>query len=317
MSIRVTNTGMVNQSISDINRNLRKLQELQLMLSTNKSINKPSDDPVGLVKVMKLNDSLTKNDQYLSNVEDGRARLSATSNTLSSVNDLLLQIRALAEDSITPTASVTTSVLAHEIDGLMDEIYSNSNKKYLGKYLFGGVESLSQPYNATFNASGAITAVVRNEVRIGGSGAVIKGIDTKIMHTAMEGLNIQINISGSLPFMPNGETGTNNLFDVLIRLRDNVQAGDINQIKAIIPELDNVYNNVTFQESVVGERLRHLETYKSSNEQTEVITKENLSQVQDIDAARTITELNYQQTVLQSALQVGAKIIPASLLDFI
>lgn len=317
MSIRITNKSIITQVITDINKNMRTLQEIQYKLSTGYKINRPSDDPGGVIDSIKIRDSIDKITQRKLNIIDGKARLSATSSALERCENLILQIQILAADAGGSTASsALRPAIANEIDGLLNEVLLNANAKFLGKYIFGGHESLTAPYEATLDTSGNVISVVRHRI-LSGSGDEIKGIDDRIYHNVAEGLDLQINISGSAPFMPNGEGGVDDIFSIIINLRDNVLNNDISAIENSIRDIDGAFKNIINQNAVVGNRLNRMESVRANNEQIDLLHQENLSEILNVDYVKAITELNYQQFILENSLQVGARIIPPSLLDFI
>jgi flagellar hook-associated protein 3 FlgL len=306
---------MIDQTVTNINRNLKLLQDYQLKLTTGLDINRPSDDPAGISRVLKLRDSIEVGEQHRKNVTEGKAKLSATVNALSNVEDLVLRIHGLAADAVYSLNSSSRSAIASEINGLLEEVYLNANARYLGKYIFGGHETLEKPYEAAFDSSGNIVSVSRNRVVSGG--VEIRGIDDRIMHKAADGLELQVNISGSLPFMPNGEGGALDVFAAVIRVRDNLEAGDIDDVADDLDTLADIRNHVLTQHSILGERSRRFDAVESGNDRLDVDNRESLSEVLDVDYTEAITNLNYQQFVLRSSLEVGARIIPPSLLDFI
>jgi len=307
MGIRVTTPLIIQQNISDVNRNLRILQNIQTTLSTGRQINRPSDDPIGVVSSLRLREGLTTTNQHQTNINDGKGRLSATLTALSSVDNLVLDIQGLAQSALQDPTSAARGITALEIDGLISEMMINANAKYLGKYLFGGHESLTPPYEATFDALGRITDVTRNP----------DGIDDKIFRTIAEGLDVEVNVSGSAPFMPNGEDGVNDVFDTLIRIRDNLNTGNMAAVQTAYDELNSEFENIIVQASIAGERQARLEGNRKNNEELNIIKEANLSEILNTDYARAIQDLNFQQFILEASLQVGARIIPPSLLDFI
>lgn len=315
MGIRVTNAYIADQVVSDVNKNLKLLQEIQLKISTGLKINRPSDDPVGVIQTLKLRGSLANADQHQINSSDGRARLNATINALTNVEDLLLEIQGIATSYINTSYSISRVIIVNELNGLMDELLLNANAKYLGKYLFGGHESLEAPYNTTLDASGNVISVTRNRMVV--AGEEVRGIDDPIYHTVDEGVDIQINVSGSLPFMPNGEGNTYDIFTTLINLRENIRSGDLNSVRNDLAELQDEFDRIVSITTVLGEKLNHLLSIKDNVEEYSTLKLENLSEILDVDYVKAITDLNYQQFILESSMQVGARIIPPSLLDFI
>ena len=81
--MRITNQMMVNSSISNIQGNKSQLNDLSTQLSTQKKINKPSDDPIIAIRALRLRSSLDEVTQYLGkNIPDASSWLSVTHDAL-------------------------------------------------------------------------------------------------------------------------------------------------------------------------------------------------------------------------------------------
>ena len=76
--MRMTNGILVNTVKRNISRNLYQLGKYDNQLATYKRINKPSDDPVGLVDVLRLSSRLQENAQFQANAADARSWLEST-----------------------------------------------------------------------------------------------------------------------------------------------------------------------------------------------------------------------------------------------
>jgi len=67
----------------------------------------------------------------------------------------------------------------------------------------------------------------------------------------------------------------------------------------------------------VGARSARLETRRAALEQSEQDLTLRLSEVQDADTIRVLSDLVREETALQAALQVTARVVQPSLLDFL
>ena len=62
--MRITNKIIQNNSITNINRSKELENKLNTMMSTEKKITKPSDDPVIAIRALRLHTNLAKVTQY-------------------------------------------------------------------------------------------------------------------------------------------------------------------------------------------------------------------------------------------------------------
>ena len=79
-----------------LNKVKSKVQNLQLKGASLKNINKPSDDPLGNIKVLKLSSRMMDNDQYLKNADKAISRLYSTEDALTQLGEILLKAKELA-----------------------------------------------------------------------------------------------------------------------------------------------------------------------------------------------------------------------------
>jgi flagellar hook-associated protein 3 FlgL len=119
-------------------------------MSSQKNINKPSDDPLGMSRVLRYRESQSAVAGYTKNADSATAWLTISESKLTSVNDLLVRAKeiALAQSSGTATTA-TRQQAAVEIEQLCDEMRSLANAKYGDRYLFGGTNMDEDPFSAS------------------------------------------------------------------------------------------------------------------------------------------------------------------------
>lgn len=80
--MRITQQMLYDSYIYNMNSSLSKLMELNNESSTMKRINKPSDDPTGMVRVLNHRDTLTAIGQYQENIDTAQGWLNASDENL-------------------------------------------------------------------------------------------------------------------------------------------------------------------------------------------------------------------------------------------
>jgi flagellar hook-associated protein 3 FlgL len=136
-----------------------------------------------------------------------------------------------------------------------------------------------------------------------------------------------------LGFIPKGETSataTNSLtstdrnflenksvFNTLIRLRDALEANDLNAVERALEDINVDIDRVTFARAEVGATAKGLDLSKITLEDEQIQLKSALSEEFDVDLVQAISELTSRQIAMQASLQVTANIMQLSLLDFI
>jgi len=130
-----------------LNKVKGKVQDLQLKGASLKNINKPSDDPLGNIKVLKLTSRISDNDQYLKNADKAISRLYATEDALSQLGEILIKAKELAIGQSSDLYDAKTrKMVAQEIKELKNNALSVANKRIGERYIFGGFSSLKPPF---------------------------------------------------------------------------------------------------------------------------------------------------------------------------
>lgn len=90
-----------------------------------------------------------------------------------------------------------------------------------------------------------------------------------------------------------------------------------NGLNAALQDLGNSLEHVLATRASVGTRLQEIEALQSVGEDTEIQLQHNLSQLQDVDIAKAISDLNQQRVFLEAAQRSFATVSGLSLFDFI
>jgi flagellar hook-associated protein 3 len=154
MITRVTDNmkfDMLNNSISNTQTQYSELME---KLATEKQVNKPSDDPLGMGKILDYRAVKSYTSHYEKRVEESKSWIDLTESKLSSVNDILNQIRETAISQSSATASESTrQIAADSLQPLIDQLRSLANSKFGDRYIFSGTKTDTEPFSATESAA--------------------------------------------------------------------------------------------------------------------------------------------------------------------
>jgi flagellar hook-associated protein 3 FlgL len=122
------------------------LYERQTIIASQKRINRPSDDPIGMGKVLDYRQTLSSIEQYKTNIQSGQKRLEITEITLDLVDELLQGVRAIA---LTEAGGTTESrqLTAAEVKNMFDQVLDLANSKLNGNYMFSGYQTQTAPFS--------------------------------------------------------------------------------------------------------------------------------------------------------------------------
>jgi len=149
MSIRITDNAQFNSVVNNLFSVRKEYQDVMEKLSSQKNINKISDDALGVTRVLGYKQTNQAIIQYQRNVENTSSWLSATEGKLNNANDILTEARGLAVSQATATASADTrKITAQKVQTIMDEMISLANSKLGDRYLFAGSRSDAAPFTS-------------------------------------------------------------------------------------------------------------------------------------------------------------------------
>ena len=138
--MRITNKMMSNNSMSNINKNKEYLDKLNTEMSTEKKINRPSDDPIVAIRALRLRSSLSEVTQYYgANVPDAQSWVDVTETAIDSTKTILSSMKSYCNQGAngTNTASDRAKILEN-LKALQEQIYTNGNTTYAGRSVFTG-----------------------------------------------------------------------------------------------------------------------------------------------------------------------------------
>lgn len=138
--MRITNKIMQNNNLLNINNNKVMQDKLSTQMSTQKKVNKPSDDPVVAIRALRLRSSVTEATQYYSkNIPDAESWLEVTEGALKNTAQIITNMIAqCTKGSNGDLTSSDRAIILEQLKALGEEIYSTADVDYAGRYVFAG-----------------------------------------------------------------------------------------------------------------------------------------------------------------------------------
>ncbi len=138
--MRMTNKIMQNNSLYNINNNKILQDKLSTMMSTQKKITRPSDDPIVAIRALRLRSSVSELTQYYEkNAKNADSWLDVTGKALDTATQVLTDISRRANDAANKDRKCEDlKILLDQIKSLKNEFYSTGNVDYAGRYVFTG-----------------------------------------------------------------------------------------------------------------------------------------------------------------------------------
>lgn len=134
--------------ISDLQAQLTKTQQ---MLSTQRRVLTPADDPVAAANILGISQSISINDQFATNRQNAKNYLSQEESILQSVTTLLQDVKTLVVNAGNGAMEDSQrQFLAAELEGRFEELLGLANSRDgAGNFMFGGYQIDTQPFSQT------------------------------------------------------------------------------------------------------------------------------------------------------------------------
>ena len=140
MGIRVTNTMVTKNAMSNINSNKSSMSSLNTQMTTQKKIARPSEDPVTAIRALRLRNSLNEICQYNDrNVPDANNWLEVTNDALTNIRDVMQTMYVKCEQAANGNNTTEDRrILLTELKNLSTQIYAEANSDYAGRTVLSG-----------------------------------------------------------------------------------------------------------------------------------------------------------------------------------
>lgn len=138
MAIRITQQYMYSSMLNGMQSSLGKYMESMEQGSTQKQINRPSDDPAAFYRILTTRDSIDETKKYLTNINEAKGWLELTDSTLTNLTTLMGSIKALMNQASTDCTAAERQIMADEAWQMFGQILNLSNTEFNGNKLFAG-----------------------------------------------------------------------------------------------------------------------------------------------------------------------------------
>ncbi|MEW8959041.1 MAG: flagellar hook-associated protein FlgL [Moorella sp. (in: firmicutes)] len=307
--VRITNRMLGQNVIRNINRNLEYMYRVQEQMSTGKRVNRPSDDPIVVARVLAFKTSIAANDQYKKNMEDAKGWIDASESALGMATDVLQRARELAVYGANGTMpEESMQALGEEVEQLLDEMVQVANTSYGGRYIFGGTYTTATPFVKNTDANGIITSIVYK-------GNPDPG---ELNWEIAPGVVVAVNENGAKIFsqaIVNG--GKESIFDLLIELRDALNGGNYSALQSTLGKFDQAIDHLLNIRAALGAKSNRMEMAMSRLDDTQTGLTTTMSKLEDVDLAETVMNYKNRENVYLASLATGAMVLQPSLIDYL
>lgn len=309
--MRVTQSMLSSNMLRNLSSSYSKMGKLQNQITSGSKISRPSDDPVIAVKGVGYRTSLNKVEQYQRNMGEVENWLDTSDDTLDHVGIALIRVQELVTQAANDSNTTEDrEKMEKEIDQIKLQIRDLANTKVGEKYVFSGTNTLDPLFSNDGKSFAGQAFVDGTDSLTTLAGTAHSGYINSVEIEVYDGVNLNINTNAVNMFAQ--------IDDMLTSIQKDLSTGaDGATIGNHLGEISSAQNTVLENRADIGARQNRVEMMINRLATQEVVVTKQLSDNEDIDYEKVITEMVTQESIHQAALSVGSKIIQATLVDFI
>jgi len=311
--MRITDLIKYDNYIKNDQIRQNEIEKYSKQIATGKKLLSPSDDTVANTTALRLKTINQNIDAYLRNMDFVLNVLDQAESTLNNISnagqELRVEIIRLLNTGVLDKEDA--KVLRDYFVNMKDYIIKQANYSIGDTRIFGGVKSQTDPFapDGTYQGETTETKVpVANGVEL----------NTTFNGKAYLGVNNDSNkmimteaIDKIVSIIDNAITGTGSLGEL------NTATISVNgKNLEILEAFDVGLNSVLQYTSIIGTQVKIINDLKSGFEKNKVFNNNLISNLQDVDAAEAITNLQKAQAAYQALIATYNQNRQLSLLDF-
>jgi flagellar hook-associated protein 3 FlgL len=297
--MRVSDIMMGKSFLANLTQMKNNIDKVNREIYTGSKINKPSDSPTGTSKLIKLNESISQSESFQKNIAYSMSFINETVSAMEEIESEVGNLEALFAEVNNAANQPYLKNYGQKVDLAINSILNAANRSYDGKYLFGGTDFDSQPFDFNIDKS----AVELKVSDVSGEHNV------KIGPSSVQ----KINITGEELF---GTIGTDDIFNTLIRIKNKLNSGEVPE-QADIDSVKDFHSHLLNKLSYSGNIQSYLQNTSEMIDQRVLNMKNLVSMETDVDIAEAAISMQNQEYMLQVAYKTASSILPKSIVDYL
>lgn len=260
---------------------------------------------------MNLNNEIKYAEKHNQNVEEVVGWMNNTDANLEEFGTLLGDIK----NSVLKVGNGTYSdeemkAIQAEMNEKIKALGETLNTTHGGRYMFGGT-SVDEPPVLIEEKDGVVTLTLNPKIN-----------DEDLKAEISDGINLDYNVSASEIFNKDGKNYLDSINDLSKLMNDIANGVDVEDNKKellgdVKQNIDDFFNHTVDTRTKFGVKVNTAEKIKDLNDENILNMKGVLSLEQDVNYVDKFIELKSAEMVYNASIQVGAKLIQPSILDYL
>ncbi|HEY1216822.1 MAG TPA: hypothetical protein VGE93_24620 [Bryobacteraceae bacterium] len=296
-----------NQFLSGLSGIEKRLTNDNRQVSSGLRVQTVSDAPDSVSQILQVNAQISASNQVKANLTAVQLEVNVAEGAVNSATTLMDRAVQLATDGASDGTSVDRPQLAAQVQNILVEMQQLTSTQVSGRYVFSGGTDQTPPYGAvdlatnTTNGVGAYTG--NNHVKTIGDSY---------------GSQFQISLTAQDVF-DGGPSGTpqDSVFQSLTQLYNALSASDPAATQVAAANIRAAANYLNQQQAIYGDFQQRISDALVSQGVLDTNLRAELSNLQDADMPRAITQQQTDATALTAAQVAYSSFPKKSLFDYI
>lgn len=306
--MRITTRMFYDNFLAGMNANLEAIVDANEQISSGRRVNKPSDDPLAMSRIIGYKTEVSQINQFKRSVNTAKDNLETMDSTLLTLSGVLSRAKEIAVKGASGTETAQTrAIMAQEVDVILQEATALANTKVGSRYIFAGYQSTTAPIDST----GAF-ATDSNSVKID----IGENIDITLNMPADELFNDNTALPSSINTNP---ANSQYVLKALNFLKQSLSDPNvtIQNLQDSIKYVDDVTDVLSQKIGEVGARLNKVTDISDFLDDRNFNVTKYLSNDQSADVAYLVTQIAQKQTSLEGLRQVTTQFMSTNLFSFL
>ena len=318
--MRITQKNIQRAYLNNLHRNMKQLATSNERMSSGRRLNRVSDNVSDAQRALTVRDKLQRSEQYLRNIDKLQLDLNGQETSLMQMNEIIARAQSLLVNAKSDTNGPSErTILAKELDYLSESIVQLMNVQGVDRPVFAGIDG------KTPIVLGDGTVLIHDEnvdtlVSSGVTGQYIDiGLGLQFNEGAVKESSVVRSDTSPLEILGYGmDDGTpNNLIRVFQELSKGLKNNDLSGFESLSKKVSSAHDRLLVSLTDLGARNAYLDNTKNRMEIDQLQLTEMQNKLEAVDIESELIQNKSLELTWQVSLQLGSKVLPMSIFDFI
>lgn len=324
--MRITDNGVTQTYMKNLQRNISNLSSSNLKLTSGRKYVHVSEDTGSAARAFAVRDQLTKNQEYISTVENAVGELDTADDNVMTVSSILKEVYSKVTTALGGSKEQEDlDAIAKELDGLKNEILQTMNAKYGDKFLFSGSGNDQVPFSVDENGK-----LLFNGVEVDSAKDTTDFHENKEVYldigfgisanggafNSKSGIKISTSGIDVLGYGSDEDGKPKNIYSLISEIENQLKNGDKDGAGESMKRLKKSEEGLSSSIAEIGTRQNILDRTKDRLEAETINLKARQKSLEAVEIESEAIDNKSYEMAWMVTLQLGSSIIPPSIFDF-